>query len=126
MTLELTKPLAIIDLETTGIDIVEDRIVQIGVVRIDPPWHVQPARVRLVNPGRPIEPGATKVHGIRDDDVRDAPEFRRIAKGLLDLLEGCVTIDASEDLRACKIYDPVDVEEYAIDGEDAVAMEVEA
>lgn len=89
MTLELTKPLAIIDLETTGIDIVEDRIVQIGVVRIDPPWDVQPARVRLVSPGVPIPAGATEVHGIRDDDVRDAPEFRRIAKGLLDLLEGC-------------------------------------
>jgi DNA polymerase-3 subunit epsilon len=62
-----------------------DRIVEISVQRVDPDGGRE-GRTRRVNPGRPIPPEATAIHGIRDEDVRDEPEFRRIARGLLDFL----------------------------------------
>lgn len=89
MSIQLDKPLAIIDLETTGTDIVQDRIVQIGVVIVNPPWDVQAPRVRLVNPGMAIHAEATKVHGVRDEDVREAPTFRQVVRGLIQAIEGC-------------------------------------
>jgi DNA polymerase-3 subunit epsilon len=83
--LRLTRPLAVFDLETTGTDPSWDRIVEISVMRVDPDGSRE-GRTRRVNPGRPIPPEATAIHGIHDEDVRDEPEFRRIAKGLLDFL----------------------------------------
>ncbi len=85
--LHLTRPIVCFDLETTGVDPATDRIVQISVLRVEPDGSRQ-VRTRKINPGRPIPPEATAVHGIRDEDVADAPTFRRIAKGLLDLLDG--------------------------------------
>ena len=74
--LELDRPLAVFDLETTGIDPAEDRIVEIAVLRIEPGGGRE-SRTRRINPERPIPPPATAIHGIRDEDVRDAPTFRR-------------------------------------------------
>ncbi len=85
--LELDRPLAVFDLETTGIDPAEDRIVEIAVLRIEPGGGRE-SRTRRINPERPIPPPATAIHGIRDEDVRDAPTFRQIARGLLDFLDG--------------------------------------
>ena len=85
--LELTRPIVCFDLETTGIDPASDRIVEISILRVEPDGTRQ-TRTRRINPGRPIPEGATAIHGIRDEDVADAPSFRQVAKGLLELLEG--------------------------------------
>lgn len=85
--LTLRRPLAVFDLETTGIDPMRDKIVEIAVVRVDPDGSRE-STTRRINPERPIPPDATAVHGIRDDDVRDAPPFRQVARELLDFLGG--------------------------------------
>jgi len=83
--LSLARPLAFFDLETTGTDPSRDKIVEIAVVRLDPGGGRE-TRTRRINPERPIPPDATAVHGIRDEDVKDEPTFRQVARGLLDLL----------------------------------------
>jgi DNA polymerase-3 subunit epsilon len=87
MNLQLDRPLAVFDLETTGTDPGTDKIVEISVLRVGVDGERE-TRTRRVNPGRPIPPAATAVHGIGDEDVRDQPTFRQIARGLLDFLEG--------------------------------------
>jgi DNA polymerase-3 subunit epsilon len=83
--LDLKRPLAFFDLETTGIDPTRDKIVEICVVRVSP-GGVRDTRSFRINPGRPIPPDATAVHGIRDEDVKDAPAFRDVARDLLTWL----------------------------------------
>jgi DNA polymerase-3 subunit epsilon len=85
--LRLDRPLVCFDLETTGTDIGRDRAVEIGLVRLEPDGR-RTEWVRRVNPGGPIPPEATRVHGITDDDVRDAPKLAEIADELLALLAG--------------------------------------
>ncbi len=80
--LRLARPIVFFDLETTGTDPAWDRIVEIAVLRIEPDGRSE-VRARRVNPERPIPPEATAVHGIRDEDVREAPTFRQIARSLL-------------------------------------------
>jgi DNA polymerase-3 subunit epsilon len=84
-SLDLIRPLAFFDLETTGIDPARDKIVEIAVVRVDPDGG-RLGLTRRINPGRPIPMEATAVHGITDADVSDAPTFPEIARPLLDLL----------------------------------------
>ena len=84
--LRLERPLVFFDLETTGTDPARDKIVEISVLRITTDGERE-SRTRRVDPGRPIPSGATAVHGIRDEDVRDAPKFRQIARGLVDFLD---------------------------------------
>lgn len=72
MKLELQRPLVFFDLETTGVDIATARIVQIALHRMEPDGSSMEYE-QLVNPGIPIPPGATQVHGIRDADVATAP-----------------------------------------------------
>ena len=88
MKLQLTRPLAFFDLETTGTDIVHDRIVQISVLKIHPDG-LEEARTRLINPECLIPPGATAIHGISDADVVSQPTFRSVAASLLQFLSGC-------------------------------------
>ncbi len=88
MTLHLKKPLAVFDLETTGTDIVDDRIVEISVVRMMPD-HSITTKTQLINPQMPIPLASSLVHGIYDDDVKDAPTFRQVAKDLSRLFDGC-------------------------------------
>lgn len=84
MALQLTRPLAIFDLETTGVDVANDRIVSLGAM------IVGGATVEhRFNPGRPIPPEATAVHGITDADVADKPRFAEVAHQVYDLLAGC-------------------------------------
>jgi DNA polymerase III subunit epsilon len=84
----LERPLAILDLETTGIDPARDRIVEISVLKIQPDGRRKQLTHRL-NPGIPIPATATAIHGIADADVADKPGFEAIAAQLLDLLDGC-------------------------------------
>ena len=85
--LRLARPLVVFDLETTGTDPARDKIVEIALLRLTPDGQSL-ARTRRINPECPIPPEATAVHGITDEDVRDQPPFRRVARGLLELLEG--------------------------------------
>jgi DNA polymerase-3 subunit epsilon len=85
--LNLTRPLAAFDLETTGIDVDRDRIVQLAIIRVEP-GGARRTFETLVNPERPIPPEATAVHGIRDGDVRDAPTFAQVRRDVEELLQG--------------------------------------
>lgn len=84
----LDRPLAVLDLESTGIDPKNDRIIEVSVLKLLPGGG-RDHRTRRVNPGIPIPLEATAVHGISDDDVADAPSFRAIAPALAGFLDGC-------------------------------------
>ena len=86
--LVLTRALCVVDLETTGTDVREDRIVEVAVLTVQPGGTVVPF-VRRVNPGRPIPAGASAVHGITDAGMADAPAFATIAPDLYATLTGC-------------------------------------
>jgi DNA polymerase-3 subunit epsilon len=86
--LVLSRPLVVFDLETTGLDVRSDRIVEVSCVKIGVDGSHE-IRTRRINPGMPISPQATAVHGITDEDVRDEPSFGQLARSLFALLEGC-------------------------------------
>ena len=88
MKLKLTKPIVFFDLETTGIDVATDRIVEICLIRLEPNGNRQSMTLRL-NPERHIPEEASAVHGIYDADVRDCPTFREKAEELKNIFEGC-------------------------------------
>ena len=81
MQLNLKNPLVFFDLETTGINIVKDRIVEISFVKVYPNGKEE-AKTRRINPEMPIPPESTAIHGITDEDVKDCPTFKEIAKSL--------------------------------------------
>ena len=87
MNLQLTRPLVFFDLETTGTDTATDRIVQMYFIKMTPEGY-QRDYSRLVNPGIPIPPEATAVHGITDEDVIGRPTFRDLAEDLYQWLKG--------------------------------------
>ncbi len=86
--LKLKRPLAFFDLETTGTNIAKDRIIEVSVVKALPDGTETVTTMR-VNPGMPIPAETSLIHGIYDEDVKDSPTFKEIAKDLVDLLEGC-------------------------------------
>ncbi len=88
MKLNLKRPAIVFDLETTGTSITSDRIVEISIIKIQPDGE-EVIKTRLINPGIPIPKEATDVHGISDDDVRDAPRFSQIAQNLYEWIRGC-------------------------------------
>ncbi len=88
MRLNLKNPLVFFDLETTGINIVKDRIIEISYVKVFPNGKEE-ARTFRVNPGMPIPPESTAIHGIKDEDVKDCPTFKEIAKSFASQIEGC-------------------------------------
>ena len=88
MELNLKRPIIFFDLETTGIDIARDRIVEISMVKVMPDGE-EIVRTRRINPGMPIPPASTAIHGITDDDVKDCPLFKNVAKQLAAQIEGC-------------------------------------
>jgi DNA polymerase-3 subunit epsilon len=81
MELHLTKPLAVFDLETTGIKVATDRIVEISIVKIMPGGE-QKRYTKKINPTIPIPAKTTEIHGISDEDVKDAPTFKELAHEL--------------------------------------------
>lgn len=88
MQLNLRNPLVFFDLETTGINIVKDRIIEISYVKVHPNGKEE-TKTRRVNPEMPIPPESTAIHGITDEDVKDCPTFKEIAKSLAAQIEGC-------------------------------------
>lgn len=88
MQLNLKNPLVFFDLETTGIDIVKDRIIEISYVKVFPNGKEESKTMRI-NPGMPIPPASTAIHGITDDDVKDCPLFKNVAKQLAAQIEWC-------------------------------------
>lgn len=88
LPLSLDRPLAFLDLETTGLRPSTDRIVEIAVLRISPSGDVT-EKVRRFDPGIPIPPEATAVHGITDADVAGKPPFAARARSLADQLDPC-------------------------------------
>jgi DNA polymerase III subunit epsilon len=86
--LQLKKPLAFIDLETTGINLGIDRIVEIAIVKILVDGTKSVKR-KLLNPEIPIPKASSDIHGITDDMVKDAPTFKQVAQELKQMLDGC-------------------------------------
>jgi DNA polymerase III subunit epsilon len=86
--LQLTRPLAVIDLETTGINLGTDRIVEIAIVKIAPDGKKIVKR-KLINPEMTISPVSVAIHGITDEMVKDAPTFKQVANELKQFIENC-------------------------------------
>ena len=84
----LLKPLVVFDLETTGLDLVSDRIIQISFIKIYPDWKEERENI-FINPERPIPSSVVALTGISDADVADAPTFKQKAKELADTFSGC-------------------------------------
>jgi DNA polymerase-3 subunit epsilon len=88
MKLQLTRPIAVIDLETTGINIGSDRIVEIAIIKISPDGNRQVKR-KLLNPQMPIPKASSDVHGITDEMVKDAPTFKQAANEIKQFIDNC-------------------------------------
>ncbi len=80
-------PLAVIDVETTGLDSAEDRIMEIGIIRFEKGEIIE-SYGRLIDPERPIPEDATKVTGIKDDDVAGKPKFAELANEIYERIQG--------------------------------------
>jgi DNA polymerase-3 subunit epsilon len=87
MELSLKRPIVFFDLETTGTNITNDRIVEITLLRIETNGK-ETEKTFLVNPTIPISKEATEIHGISDEDVKDKPPFKEIAKNVASIIEG--------------------------------------
>ena len=88
MKLNLTKPLVVFDLETTGLDLVKDRIIQISYIKVWPNGKEERANL-FVNPGKPIPPEVEQLTGISNKDVSDKPSFKELAQQLNQTFSGC-------------------------------------
>lgn len=88
MKLNLKRPIVFFDLETTGVDTSKDRIVEISMIKVMPDGS-KDIKTRRVNPEMPIPAEATAVHGITDEDVKNEPTFRQLAKSLAQFIQGC-------------------------------------
>lgn len=91
MRLQLTKPLVVFDLETTGLDLVNDRIIQISYIKVSPndAEGEEQRKSLFVNPGISIPLVVQELTGITDEMVKDAPTFKQLAKSLADTFTGC-------------------------------------
>ncbi len=88
MKLQLQRPIAFVDLETTGISVSTDKIVEIAIVKMMPDG-TRLVKRKLINPQMPIPAGATEVHGITDEMVKDAPTFKQVANELKQFMDSC-------------------------------------
>ena len=88
MKLNLKKPLVVFDLETTGLDIVNDRIIQLSFIKVYPDGKEERGD-HLINPGRHIPEMITELTGIDDEKVKDAPSFKQISTILAETFKGC-------------------------------------
>lgn len=86
--LNLTRPLAFMDIESTGANWKTDRIIDLAIIKKHPDG-AEEALLFHANPGMPIPPESTAVHGIRDEDVAGRPPFDELASSVLSALEGC-------------------------------------
>ncbi|MDR0367874.1 MAG: 3'-5' exonuclease, partial [Bacteroidales bacterium] len=123
MNLNLSKPIVFFDLETTGLNIGTDKIVEISMLKVMPDY-TKVIRTERINPQMHIPEAVSELHGIYDKDVADKPVFAELATSLLDFLKGCdlagynllkfdvpllveefLRIDVSIDLRGVRIVD---------------------
>ncbi|MGY0391981.1 exonuclease domain-containing protein [Bizionia sp. KMM 8389] len=115
MKLNLTKPICFFDLETTGVNITSDRIVEIAILKVHPNGKEESTRW-LVNPERPIPKEVTAIHGISDEDVANAPTFKELAKEVTQIIKDAdlggfnsnrfdIPLLAEEMLRADEDFD---------------------
>lgn len=111
MELNLKRPLVVFDLETTGVNISEDRIVEISVIKVFPDGKEESFTQRI-NPGVHIPESSTEVHGISDEDVKDCPKFIDIAYDLYDKIKDCDIAGFNSN----KFDVPVLVEEFLRSG----------
>jgi DNA polymerase-3 subunit epsilon len=88
MKLNLKNPIVFFDLETTGINIAADRIVEIAWLKVDLNGN-ETSKTQRINPEMPIPEKVTAIHGISNEDVKDAPTFNEIARSLAKEIEGC-------------------------------------
>ncbi len=88
MKLQLKNPIVFFDLETTGINISKDRIVEIAILKIDTDGKEE-SFCRKVNPEMPIPKVTSEIHGIYDEDVKDEPTFKMLANEIAELMQGC-------------------------------------
>lgn len=86
--LALKKPIVFLDLETTGTDAAKDRIVELALIKLNPNG-TRDRYVKRINPGMPIPESSTAIHGISDEDVKDAPQFKQLAKEIYEWMKGC-------------------------------------
>ena len=106
--LNLTRPLIFFDLETTGTNIIHDRIVELSYLKIYPDGKKE-QKTRRLNPEMHIPEASTAVHHITDEDVANEPTFRNIAKSLLEIFEGCDIAGYNSN----KFDVPILIEEFA-------------
>jgi len=88
MNLNLKNPIIFFDLETTGIDVTKDRIVEIAIIKVHPNGKEEEKTLRI-NPTIPIPKESSKIHKIYDEDIKDAPTFKSVAKEIAKFIEGC-------------------------------------
>lgn len=113
--MNLVRPIVFLDLETTGTDKQNDRIVELSMLKI---FNNQDAEIKTVriNPGIPIPPTVSEIHGIKDEDVKNSPTFKQLATGILSFIYNCdiagfnsnsfdVPLLYSEFNRAGKVWD---------------------
>ncbi len=118
MNLNLNRPLAVFDLETTGTNIANDRIVELAIIKINPD-QTEEVMVQRINPVIPIPNESTLIHGISDQDIKDSPTFQEFAPKVEKFLEGC---DLS-GYNAIKFDIPILVEEFLRVGIDFSLMD---
>jgi DNA polymerase III subunit epsilon len=88
MELKLKRPIAFFDIESTGTNVVKDRIVEICIFKVLPDGSSE-TKLRRINPGIPIPAEVTAIHGISDNDVAHEPNFKQIARSMYDFLKDC-------------------------------------
>ena len=88
MSLQLTRPIAFIDLETTGVNLSVDRIIEVAIIKILPD-NTRQVKRKLLNPWMPIPPQSTEIHGITNEMVKDAPTFKQAGNELKQFIENC-------------------------------------
>ncbi len=87
MELSLTRPLCFFDLETTGVNVAKDRVVEISILKVFPNGNKE-SKTWLVNPEMPIPPQTTAVHGITDEKVANEPTFKQLSKDIYSMIKG--------------------------------------
>src|ERR1700757_5499816 len=85
MKLNLKRPLAFFDIESTGTNVGVDRIVELSVIKLNPDGSEE-VKTWRINPGMPIPPESSMVHGIYDEHVKDEPAFEKLASSVAEFI----------------------------------------
>lgn len=91
MLLQLKNPIVFLDLETTGINVATDRIVEIALIKVNIDGSEEEKLMRI-NPEMHIPEESSEIHGIYDEDVKTEPTFKEVAKTLAKFIEGCLSL----------------------------------